>query len=134
MKIILLSAMAGAAALSAVNVHAQAPVQPPAQTPACESAKGGCDKGAKGKELVEKLKTDLALTDDQASKVQETLMEQREKMKGMKNDATLTKEQKKEQMKAGRAEVNAKISAILTPEQKTKWDAMKKDRPAKGGE
>lgn len=127
MKKLLLSAVAGIAALSVINVCAQAPVPPPVQSEAGKPDKAG------RKEKFEKLKTDLALTDDQARKVQDLMMEQREKMKGMKDDTTLSKEQKMEKMKAGRAEVDAKISAILTPEQKTKWDQMKKDRPGKGG-
>lgn len=135
MKKLLLSAAAGIAVLSTVNVHAQAPVPPPVQSQTGEPTKadkpGKGDKAAKGKERLDKLKTDLALTDDQAKKVQDVMMEQREKMKGMKDDTALTKEQKMENMKAGRAEVDAKISALLTPEQKAKWDAMKKDRPAK---
>ncbi len=133
MKKLLLSAVAGLATLSAVNLHAQAPVPPPVQSQAGEPEKGGKggDKAAKGKEKFEKLKTDLSLTDDQAKKVQDVMMEQREKMKGMKDDTTLTPDQKKEKMKAGRAEVDAKISALLTPEQKAKWDAMKKNRPGK---
>lgn len=136
MKKLLLSAVAGLTALSSVQLHAQAPVPPPVQSQAGEPAKGGKgggDKGARGRERFEKLKTDLALTDDQAKKVQDIMMAQREKMKGMKDDTTLSADQKKEKMKAGREEVDAKISALLTPEQKAKWEQIKKDRPAKGG-
>ena len=134
MKKLFLSAVVGIATFSTVSLHAQAPVPPPVQSQTGEPTKGGGkggDKAAKGKEKLDKLKTDLSLTDDQAKKVQDIMMEQREKMKGMKDDTALTKEQKMEKMKAGRAEVDAKISALLTPEQKAKWDAMKKDRPAK---
>ncbi len=133
MKKLFLSAVAGIAAFSAVNLHAQAPapVPPPAQSQTDPAGKP--DKAGRAKEKLDKLKTDLALSDDQAAKVQSIMMEQREKMKGVKGDTTLTQEQKKEKMKACRAEVDAKISALLTPEQKTKWEQMKKDRPRKGG-
>lgn len=133
MKKFLLSAVAGIAALSAANVHAQAPEPPPVQSQTGEPAKTdkGGDKAARGKERLEKLKTDLALTDDQARKVQDIMTEQREKMKGLKDDTALSADQKKEKMKAGRAETDARIGEILTPEQKAKWDQLKKDRPGK---
>jgi Spy/CpxP family protein refolding chaperone len=133
MKSLLLSAAAVLAALSSVSLHAQAPEPAPVQSQTGEPAKGGkgADKAAKGKDRLEKMKTDLGLTDDQAKKVQEVMAGQKEKMKAVKDDASLSKEQKMEKMKAGRAEVDAAIGAILTPEQKAKWDTMKKDRPAK---
>lgn len=133
MKRLLLSVAAGITAFASPNLLAQAPAPPPVQTQTGEPAKGGkgADKAAMGKERLEKMKTNLGLTDDQAKKVQDVMAGQREKMKALKDDASLSKDQKAEKMKAGRAEVDAAIAAILTPEQKAKWDQMKKDRPSK---
>lgn len=136
MKRILFSAVAGLAALAPFTLQAEPPAPPPVQAQAGDAGAGKAkgDRAARAKEKLEKLKADLGLTDEQSKKVQSIMAEQREAMKGLKDDATLTAEQKKEKMKAGRAEIDSKISAILTPEQKAKWDQLKKDRPAKGGQ
>jgi protein CpxP len=123
----------GLAAVSPLILHAEPPAPPPvqSQTAQTEPAKG--DRAGRAKERMEKLQTELGLNADQMKKVQGILTEQRQAMKGVKSDTTLTDDQKKEKQKAARGEADAKIAALLTPEQKTKWDALKKNRPGKGG-
>ena len=67
-------------------------------------------KGWDSKAYVEKLTKDLNLTPDQAAKIQAIF------------DA------KHEAMKSKMEETHAAIDAVLTPEQKTKYDAMKEER------
>jgi Spy/CpxP family protein refolding chaperone len=136
MKKFLFAAVAGLLAVAPFTLQAEPPAPPPVQTQTgstgTANAKG--ERGAKMKEKFEKLQTELGLTEEQSKKVQSILVEQRQATKGLKDDTTLTADQKKEKMKASRAEVDSKVSAILTPEQKAKWDQLKKDRPAKGGQ
>jgi Spy/CpxP family protein refolding chaperone len=136
MNKLLLSAVAGFAAVSPFTVQAEPPAPPPVQSQAAPGAPGEPAKGdraARGKERLQKMQANLGLTDEQSQKIQAIMTEQREAMKGVKSDTTLTADQKKEKMKAARADVDAKIAALLTPEQKAKWEQLKKDRPGKGG-
>lgn len=129
MKNLLLSVLMGTFAVSTL------PAQTPEATPAAtEKAKpkAGPGKGEKGKPKLDKLKTELTLTDDQAQKIQAIMEEQGKAGKSIKEDTALSKEQKMEKMKAHRTETDAKIKAVLTPEQQAKWAELKKNRPAKG--
>jgi Spy/CpxP family protein refolding chaperone len=128
--------------------------------------------------MVEKLKTELDLTEEQVSKVRSVLQSHqaesqklREQMKGLLTDeqraalkemrknrkggdgerpsreemkakmaeAGVTPEQMKqmrslrEQMKSNREVIHSEIAAILTAEQKTKFEAMKKNRKGHEG-
>jgi Spy/CpxP family protein refolding chaperone len=100
-----------------------APSNPPPSAPA--------GKPEKPRDRLQKMKTDLGLTDDQAAKVGQIMQDNRGAMREIKDDPSLTKEQKMEKAKQLRAGVDAKMAAILTPEQKAKWDEMKKNRPEK---
>lgn len=137
MNKLLLSAVAGFAAVSPFAAHAEPPAPPPVQSQAAPSAPGEPAKGdraARAKERFQKMQADLGLTSEQSQKIQAIMAEQREALKGVKNDTTLTADQKKEKLKAARADVDAKIAGLLTPEQKAKWDQLKKDRPVKSGQ
>ena len=70
-------------------------------------------KGWDSKAYTEKLTKDLNLTPDQASKIQAIM------------------DQKHEHMKAKMDETHAAINAVLTPEQRTKYDAMKEEHKKK---
>lgn len=139
MKALVFSLFTGLAVLSAASVHAADP--PPVQTQTGDpSAQGGGkggggkgDRAAKMKAKFDELKTALNLTEDQQQKIKAIFDEQREAMKSLKDDTTLTKEQKMAKMNEGRQAVDTKIAAMLTPEQKTKWEELKKSHPKKGG-
>jgi len=127
MKHLLLSILMGTFAVSTL------PAQTPEATPAAtDKAKPGPGKAEKGKPKLDKLKAELTLTDDQAQKIQSIMEEQGKAGKALREDTTLTKEQKMEKAKAARTETDAKINAVLTPEQQAKWTELKKNRPAKG--
>ena len=132
MKKTLVITLAAFVAVSSVSAQtaAPSPANPPAQGGKSEPGK---EQAGKGKKMFDKLKADLTLTDDQAQKVQAILLDQRKATEGLRGDTSLTKEQKQEKTKAARAEMESKINALLTPEQKAKWEQVKKDRPKKDG-
>jgi Spy/CpxP family protein refolding chaperone len=66
----------------------------------------------------------LNLTDDQKAKVQPIMDAQREKMRAVFQDDSLSTDDKRAKMKAIRDDTNAKLKPILTPEQFQKWQAM----------
>ncbi|MCC6820069.1 MAG: hypothetical protein V9H26_24015 [Verrucomicrobiota bacterium] len=86
------------------------------------------------KERLAKIATELKLTDEQKTKVAAALKEQAEKMRGLKD---ATPEERKEKVKAGREEMQKKMKEILTPEQYTKWEKLRKEggpgRPGRRG-
>lgn len=81
---------------------------------------------AEAKKL-EKLADELGLTPDQKSKIKAIYMSEMPKIKAIRKDATLTEDQKKDQIKPIRQGIRAQVEAILTPEQKAKWAEIRKD-------
>ncbi len=111
-------AMGGAARLSAHCGHCGVGGDHPAK--ASDMKRGSVD------EKVEKLGKSLGLSADQKAQlkpiIEETWAKKEDLMK-----------QHKEQMEALHKEKSDKVAAILTPEQKAKWDAMKAGDMKKGG-
>ncbi len=69
---------------------------------------------------------DLNLTKDQQRDMKAANMEIKNKMQAVKNDTSLTKEQKKERVQAINKERMEKMNTILTPDQQQKMNDMKK--------
>ncbi len=129
----ILSAVAGLTAVLSPTLSAEPPTATPAAGPAVQTEPAKGDRAARAKERLEKMKSELGLTDEQAKKVQEIFAAQREAAKGVREDSSLSDEQRKEKLKAARAEADAQMSAVLTPEQKAKWEELKKQRPGRDG-
>ncbi|WP_150107285.1 Spy/CpxP family protein refolding chaperone [Pedosphaera parvula] len=110
--------------------------------PGGPGAPGG--RGGEGmmKERMDKMATELNLTEDQKTKVQAIMKDTGEKMKALRDDTTTAREDKMTKAKAIRDDSNTQIKALLTDEQKTKFDAMQKEneermkkwREGQGGE
>ncbi|MCS7337494.1 MAG: Spy/CpxP family protein refolding chaperone [Verrucomicrobiae bacterium] len=86
---------------------------------------------------VRRMSETLNLTPDQQAKVRTILEEERNKMRELRADATLTPEQRRTKMRELAQESNNKIRQILTSEQKEKFDAMPRAQflgPADAGE
>ena len=89
-----------------------------------ESRPPAGQRGEMAKERLAKMAEELKLTDEQKTKVAAAMKEQAEKMHGLKD---ATPEERKEKMQAGRAEMEKKMKTILTPEQYTKWEQLRKE-------
>jgi len=76
------------------------------------------------------MKTDLALTGDQAQKVSALMDQQMTSMQTLRSDQSLTREQRQAKSAESRQAIGAQIEALLTPEQKPKWEELKKKREA----
>jgi Spy/CpxP family protein refolding chaperone len=78
---------------------------------------------------LENLSKQLNLTEDQKPKVKAVLEDQQKKFAELRNAAP-------EERRAAREEMNAKMKAILTPEQFTKYEAMPRGpgRRSQGGD
>lgn len=88
-------------------------------------------EGAKGGDRLATLKEKLALTDAQVAQIKPILEDEQTQMKALKEKAG-EKKDKMDEMKKIRDGSKAKIEAILTPEQRTKFDEMAKDGPHGG--
>lgn len=93
------------------------------------------EKKQKGKDKMQRpnkehAADELGLNADQKAKMKEIRTAQHGKMKAIKSDQSLTKEQKKAQMEAAMTEHDNAVKNILTPEQQTKMTAMKEKHKA----
>ena len=79
---------------------------------------------AEGKRL-QKLSQTLALTDAQKSQIEPILKSTRAQAKAIKQDASLTPEERKAKRKALRQSMRSQIQPLLTADQKTKMAALK---------
>jgi protein CpxP len=66
----------------------------------------------------------LDLTDDQKTKVKPIMEEQQKKMTDLRNDKTLSPEDRRAKMKEIRDATGAKLKEVLTAEQYAKWEKM----------
>ncbi len=83
---------------------------------------------------MDKMKTNLHLSDEQVSKLKAQRLTMQAKAEALKNNESLSREQKKEQMMALKADAKAQHNKILTPEQLKKKEEMKKNHEGKHGE
>jgi Spy/CpxP family protein refolding chaperone len=84
---------------------------------------------------MEKMKTRLGLSDDQAAKLKSNRAEMSGKMKALRENKSLSEEQKKEQMKELMKKQKESMKSVLTEEQLQKMnEGHKTRRPAKKAE
>lgn len=86
-------------------------------------------KGAHGPEaLLEKMKTELKLTDEQITKVKAIYAEAAKKKEALKDS---TQDEQKKQGKELMKATMDKVRAVLTPDQAKKWDAYVEEQKKK---
>lgn len=79
------------------------------------------------------LKKELNLSDDQGQKLKAINAEMKAKKEALKAQDNLTVKEMKERKAALKAEKRERMSAILTPEQKAKFQEMKKHKMGERG-
>lgn len=89
-------------------------------TPSTNSPAGGGAR-QRGMMNVDFLTKRLALTDDEKTNVAAALADNRQKMRDLRQDASLSADDKRTQSKQLREDLNAKMKDILTPDQYTQW-------------
>lgn len=80
-------------------------------------------RGQRMQQMVEK----LGLTDDQKPKVEATMKDQREKMTALRDDTSLSADDRKAKVKEIMEATDAKMKTILTADQYAKWEQIRKD-------
>jgi Spy/CpxP family protein refolding chaperone len=70
------------------------------------------------------LKDRLALNDSQTAQVKSILTDSQTKMQALRSNSSLSQDDRRSQMMSIRKDENDKIEGVLTPDQKTKYDAI----------
>lgn len=78
---------------------------------------------------IEKMKTDLGLTNDQATKIQANRESFRTKAQAIRDNQALSQDQKKEQFKALNEDMKKEMKSILTAEQLKKMEENRGKKP-----
>lgn len=74
---------------------------------------------------------ELGLTDAQKQQIQNYLQDARSQMEVLRNDTTLTQEQRREQARSIRENTQARLKSVLTPDQQARAEQLRKDAQAK---
>ncbi len=83
----------------------------------------GADRLGALRERMQETAKELNLTDEQKQKLQTIVRERMEKLREMREDNNLSREEKMEKFKAAREAITAEVKTVLTPEQFEKWKA-----------
>lgn len=75
----------------------------------------------------------LNLTEDQKTKLQPIFNDQFQQMKAVREDTSLTREQKRDKMKQIHETFHPQVMAVLTPDQQQKLEQMRANREARRG-
>ena len=93
-----------------------------------EKSKPAKQKAKANKEWKKSGKEELNLTTEQREQMKSINMEFKDQAKAVRDDKTLTKDQKKQQVKSLHDKRQEAVKAILTPEQKQKMAQHKRPR------
>jgi Spy/CpxP family protein refolding chaperone len=85
------------------------------------------------KRMLEHLQTALNLTADQAKQVEAILKDQMQQGRAIRDNDTLSDDERMAKMQESRKASRAKIRALLTPDQQKIFDAMPPMGPHHGG-
>jgi len=75
----------------------------------------------------------LKLTDEQQAKIKPILEQQHQQMMELRQDTSMSRENRFAKFREVRQESLKKIKPILTPEQQQKWEKMQQRRRGRGG-
>jgi Spy/CpxP family protein refolding chaperone len=75
------------------------------------------------RERMQQVAAELKLTEEQREKLRAIIHDELDKLRGLREDTNLTREQKLEKLRSAREEISVRIKDVLTPEQFEKWKA-----------
>ena len=98
------------------------PSNPPTGSPPPGGPPGG--PGMRGRPNFDWIAQRLELTDDQKPKVKAILDDQMQQMRDVRQDDSLSQEDRYAKIKSIREDTDTKLKAVLTPEQFEKWQQI----------
>jgi periplasmic protein CpxP/Spy len=112
-------AVAGSAAFAQSDNSAQ---QPAASLPNAQPMQG--HRGMNPDKQIAELSKKLSLTADQQTQIKPILVDRQQQMVALRQDQTMSQQDKMAKMKSLRDDSNAKIEAVLNDTQKQKFEQM----------
>ena len=101
------------------------------QAPTPEQHTGMHHNGESADQHLQMLSEKLNLTDDQKAKIKPILQDQMQQMKVVREDSSLSDEQKRTKMKGIHESLHNQINAVLTPDQQAKFKQMTQEHMEK---
>ena len=92
-----------------------------------EGAASSVEVSPEVQEKLQKLSSALNLTDDQKTEIKPILQREVQKLKEIRNDSSMSDEQKQAQAQEVHAAAHSEIQSLLTPKQQQKLEHMKND-------
>lgn len=117
--------------ISSVALAQDNPPPPPDQDQAGPPPEGRGMRMDPNRQL-ERLTRELSLTTDQQAQIKPMLLERQHKMQALMQNQSLAPEDRRTQMRTIMEGSNNSIKAILTDDQKQKFDAMQQQRMRRG--
>ena len=124
---LLLLVAAGAISIAAPFVAAQ-DAPPPDQQSQSAQEHGNWHRGQDPAQRTKELAKHLNLTADQQTKVQEALESQHSQMESLRQDTSLSREDRHAKMMDIHKATDAQIRGVLDADQQKKWDEMQAKR------
>ena len=85
-----------------------------------------------GQRGFDRMAQQLNLTDQQKSQIQSLMQSQRQQAQAVRNDSSLTAQQKQDKLKQLRESNHQQVMAVLTPEQQQKWQQFRSEHTGMG--
>jgi len=86
-------------------------------------------RGARPQDRLKRIAEELKLTDEQKPKFEAAMKEQTEKLQELRQNTTLTPEERRPKLRELRQDLSAKMKKILDAEQFEKWEKMQQAGP-----
>ncbi len=120
---------------SALALPVLAQDTPPSSPPQGQSGPGGPGRGGPEQQQrqLDMMTEQLSLTPDQVTQIKTIQTEGRTRMMAMRDDTSMSQDDKHAKMMSIRQDEQSKVRAVLTDDQKTKYDAMLKQMQARRG-
>ena len=94
-----------------------------------KQGEGGNQIRERARDRMQQIAQDLNLTEDQKTQLKPIFKKEADKLKALRDDTSLTREQRQEKVKAIREELRKEVKPVLTAEQWEKWQKMRQQRP-----
>lgn len=117
-----------AAAQSPATNQSSQPQSAPAQAAPANPPSTQPNASSNGQSAQSNEDNPLNLTDDQKAKLRPIIMDENQQMEALRNDTTMTQEQKIQKANQIRADASPKIKAILTSQQLQKLAELQQER------
>jgi protein CpxP len=124
-RVLLSAALAGAMLAAGIPAIAQTATDTQGSTTNSTQTQGKHWRHHGKRDHMARMAKKLNLSQDQQNQLKPIFEKQHEQAKAIKNDSSLTPDQKKEKFQSLRQDTMAQMNNILTPEQQQQWQQMK---------